>query len=322
MNWNTLLPPLLALAATAGGPIFMAMQLRKARLIEDTPTSRIRSAPQGYVELSGFARELGARGLPLLAPLTQKPCVWFRYRIEHYQHSGKNSRWHTVESGNSEQWFELDDDSGRCCVDPCGADITPTIRECWKDSVRRTSRPANHTSSLDAVFGNIGAEWITFGRSLFGLGRGRFNFGGEYRYTEWRIEPGTWLYALGHFETVHAPSAAEREQAQTRTLLNQWKQNRDELLGRFDRNGDGEIDLQEWEEARRAAARAAQSQVLKEMPAAVISVLCRPPNRSQPYLIATTDPERLARRHRWQAALGLLVGMGGAGLFALRHFAA
>jgi hypothetical protein len=78
--------------------------------------------------------------------------------------------------------------------------------------------------------------------------------------------------------------------------------------------------MQEWEEARRAAARAAQAQVLKESPAPAISVLCRPPSRSQPYLIATTDPERLARRHRWQAMLGLLVGAGIAAFIALRHF--
>lgn len=315
MNWNVLLPPLLALAATAGGLIFMALQLRKARLIEDTPTSRIRSAPQGYVELSGFARDLGERGQPLLAPLTQKPCVWFRYRIERYQRSGKNSRWHTIESGSSEQWFELDDDSGRCCVDPRGADITPTIRESWKDSARLTPNPSGHIAPLDVILGNISANRFNLGNGFLNLG------GGEYRYTEWRIDTGCWLYALGHFETVHAPSTFEREQTQTRALLNQWKQNRDELLSRFDHNGDGEIDLQEWEEARQSAARAAQAQVLKQPPAAAISVLCRPPNRNQPYLIATTDPERLARRHRWQAAGGLLLGISGVGLFTLRHFA-
>ncbi|MET0378331.1 MAG: GIDE domain-containing protein [Spongiibacteraceae bacterium] len=308
MNWNLLLPPLLALAAAAGGLLFMAAQLRKARLIEDTPTSRIRSAPQGYVELGGFARALGDSEQPLIAPLTQQTCVWFRYRIERYERGGKNSRWNTIESGSSEQWFELDDGGDRCCVDPRGADITPTVRECWKGSSRHAQHSVKtHRSPLDVIFGNLGE---------------RFTFGGsdEYRYTEWRIHAGTRLYALGHFETVHGPSGAEREQIQTRALLNQWKQNRDELLGRFDRNGDGEIDLQEWEEARRSAARAAQIQALKDAPAAAISVLCRPPNRSQPYLIATTDPERLARRHRWQAAFGLLVGIGGAGLFTLRHF--
>jgi hypothetical protein len=301
MNWHLLLPPLVALVSAAGGLVFMVLQLRKARLIEDTPTSRIRSAPQGYVELGGFARAPVADP-PLLAPLTQKPCVWFKYRIEHYSSSGKNSRWETVESGTSDNWFELDDDTARCFVDPRGADITPTIRECWKGA--RMDRALRHTSPLDVIFGEgIGSSFGSF----FNVG-GLFTRDNEYRYTEWRIHAGTWLYTLGNFETVRGPSNAEREQEQTRALLNQWKQNRDELLGRFDRNGDGEIDLQEWEEARRAAARAAQIQVLKELPAPALTVLCRPPNRSQPYLIATTDPEQLARRHRWHAALGLLFG--------------
>src|SRR5690606_16652826 len=109
-----------ALTAAAGGLALMARQLRRARLIEDTPTSRIRSAPQGYVELTGFAREVAAADTPLRGPLTGKPCVWFRYRIERYQR-GKRSGWHPVESGASAQWFELDDGSGRCWIDPAGA---------------------------------------------------------------------------------------------------------------------------------------------------------------------------------------------------------
>lgn len=42
-------------------------QLHRARLIEDTPTSRIRSAAQGYAELEGRAVALGD---PLYAPLS------------------------------------------------------------------------------------------------------------------------------------------------------------------------------------------------------------------------------------------------------------
>ena len=45
--------------------------LARKRLIEDTPTSRIRSAPQGFVELAGVAGVF--EGEPIIAPLTQRP---------------------------------------------------------------------------------------------------------------------------------------------------------------------------------------------------------------------------------------------------------
>src|SRR5574340_130547 len=45
---------------------------RRTRAVADTPTSKVASAAQGYVELIGEGRPLG--GAPLLSPLTQLPC--------------------------------------------------------------------------------------------------------------------------------------------------------------------------------------------------------------------------------------------------------
>ena len=64
--------------------------LKKARIIEDVPTSKIRSAHQGYVELTGVSRSQDHNLLS--APLTGTRCLWFDYRIERYK-GGKNSRW-------------------------------------------------------------------------------------------------------------------------------------------------------------------------------------------------------------------------------------
>jgi hypothetical protein len=80
-------------------------------MIEDTPTSRVRSAAQGYVEIAGRCRPLdGARNL---APLTQRPCVWWHFRIQKRTSSGppgkRRTSWRTVNSGRSEQPFLLDD---------------------------------------------------------------------------------------------------------------------------------------------------------------------------------------------------------------------
>jgi len=73
--------------AVSGGGWLAFRSLHIARLIEDTPTSRIRSAAQGYVELAGRCRPLD--GTQNLAPLTQRPCVWWSYRIQQKAESGQ-----------------------------------------------------------------------------------------------------------------------------------------------------------------------------------------------------------------------------------------
>ena len=76
---------LLGFAVVGGGRLALRW-IQIARLIEDTPRSRVRSAAQGYVELAG--RATGLPGTQNLAPLTQRPCVWWRFRIQKRSQSG------------------------------------------------------------------------------------------------------------------------------------------------------------------------------------------------------------------------------------------
>lgn len=59
--------------------------------MEDTPTSKLRSAAQGYVELSGYGALL--EGAPIIAPLTGLTCTWYSHEIEERRRSGKNTHW-------------------------------------------------------------------------------------------------------------------------------------------------------------------------------------------------------------------------------------
>jgi len=106
--------------------------LRHARMIDDTPTSRVASAAQGYVELQGSGRPLG--GLPLRSPLTGLPCLWYRYRVERRDN---NNKWVHDDAGESDSSFLLDDGSGQCMVDPEGAEILVTRRDTWTRGERR-----------------------------------------------------------------------------------------------------------------------------------------------------------------------------------------
>lgn len=104
---------------------------RRYRAIADTPTSKVASAAQGYVELQGRGQPLG--GLPLVSPLTNLPCLWYRFRVDRRQ----DNKWLREGGGESDTSFILDDGSGRCAVDPEGAEMLVTRRDQWIKGERR-----------------------------------------------------------------------------------------------------------------------------------------------------------------------------------------
>lgn len=108
--------------------------LNRLRAIRDTPTSRIASAAQGYVELAGFGQPFGDP--PMLSKLSLLPCLWYRYKIE--QRDEKNN-WKTVDSGETSDCFLLRDDSGSCVIDPASAEIITRHRNQWQQDGNRNT---------------------------------------------------------------------------------------------------------------------------------------------------------------------------------------
>lgn len=101
--------------------------LNRLRTIRDTPTSKIASAAQGYVELIGRGHPFGE---PLLGKLSLLPCLWYRYQIERRE---SENRWKTMDSGESDDSFILRDETGECVVDPEQAEILTQHRDQWHD---------------------------------------------------------------------------------------------------------------------------------------------------------------------------------------------
>lgn len=101
---------------------------RRSRLILDTPTSRIVSAAQGYIEVTGRARQV--HDTPLLSKLTLLPCVWYRYIIE--RERSDNKGYDIVEQGTSDDTILIDDGSGQCFVDPDYAEVITSHKQVWK----------------------------------------------------------------------------------------------------------------------------------------------------------------------------------------------
>jgi len=108
--------------------------LHRLRTINGTPTSKIASAAQGYVELIGTGKNAGET--PVISTLSLLPCLWYRYKIEC---KNSDNEWQTESSGESEFPFLLFDGSAACVVDPSGAEIITAHKETWtKDKYRYT----------------------------------------------------------------------------------------------------------------------------------------------------------------------------------------
>jgi len=279
-----------ATVAAATALYFGFRYLIRARLIENTPTARVRSAHQGYVELNGIARSMA--GDPIHAPLTGVECCWYRTKVE--KRGGKN--WHTVQKKTSGHLFLLQDATGACIIDPDGAHVTASDRSVWYGPSRHPLHPAQsqerRTKSLMAQVAKLLSKDISGGQR-------------RYRYTEERIFQGDPLYAIGLFKTQDELDRRESRRELMLGLLRDWKQTPDSLLSRFDHDRNGRIDNDEWEAARQAADREAAAIHDRQQAGQIPHLLSKPDAIRYPYILST-DPEfTLVRRFRWLAAANL-----------------
>ena len=93
--------------------------LLSRRLILDTPFSKIRSAPMGMVEINGLA----VGPYTMVAPITARPCYYYRTLVWELKQQGKNKSWVKVAGECMHLPFFVDDNTGRLLVDPRGADL-------------------------------------------------------------------------------------------------------------------------------------------------------------------------------------------------------
>jgi hypothetical protein len=291
-------PPYPLIAAAAAALVLYALwrffvRLRRDRLVADTPAMRIRSAAQGYVKVTGRAEPAAAA--PSAAPLTSRPCVWWAYEIAHQERDSKgNAHWRTTESAASVELFALvDADGARCLVGPVSAEVTPTVRNVWYGTEPRPPGlppddplPLLHT--------------------------------GSWRYIEKLLGVGAQVCVLGE---LRSHSEVGDVNAATAAKLHEWKQDQATLLARFDRDHDGQLNAQEWEAARAAAAAEAQAQTMHSNIVRT-SVISQPAN-GEPFLIAPRSPAQLERRERLYAMLDFALGLLGVIVcaWAIRHAA-
>jgi hypothetical protein len=161
------------------------------RKVADTPTSLIRSAAMGPVELKGQAR-LGDPAAA--APFSGRPCCWWRVTVEEERvtrtRNGESHEWVQIHAEACQAPFALDDGTGRVDVDPQGAEV-------------RAPRALEFVSAgvgLANLFGG-GAPAALAPQAMGWIQSGLF--ASRRRLREWRVDEGRPLYALGVLRPRH-----------------------------------------------------------------------------------------------------------------------
>ena len=252
---------------------------RCARIVEDIPTSKIVSAPQGYVELLGRAQAV--QDQPSISGPSGIPCLWYRCEIAVRGTTARNrdlvssllaaAVYFPERNEECDSSFIIRDGSGEAIIFPHGAEVITAHRQTWYE--------------------------------------------GDTRFIEERIMPGDALYVLGDFSSYYAGETYFDLLNEVSAQMSIWQSDKQGMLRRFDRNGNGVLDPDEWESMHAEALKLAQQKEaqLKAAPA-VNRVMA--PDRGFQYLISARDPAALAGYYLWWRAGGLALFLG-AGVLAV-----
>ncbi|MFC2075422.1 GIDE domain-containing protein [Bdellovibrionota bacterium] len=151
---------------------------RRRRLMQNMPTSKVRSIAMGLVEIYGEALK---GQVSLTSPFTNNECLYYSYTIEEYRRSGKSSHWETIEKESLGTKFYLRDDTGRVLVDPDGAEVD--IPSDYQEQSGIGNPPP---LQVEAYLKKRGIDHEGF-----------LGFNKTMRYTEYYIAPSDYLYILG-----------------------------------------------------------------------------------------------------------------------------
>lgn len=151
--------------------------LQRRRLIRDTPTSKIRSASMGLVEVSGLA----SGPYTMKAPITNLPCYYYRSMVWQWKQAGKNKEWVKIIDESLHLPFYLDDNTGRVLVNPQGAEL----------DIHRDF----HEEYSPSLFSD--KDFIPVNVSSFLEGHGFGNDREKIKVEEYCIKPKNALFILG-----------------------------------------------------------------------------------------------------------------------------
>jgi hypothetical protein len=136
-----------------GFTYFAFRRIKVKRMIENIPTTASIGVSVGLAEVKGKIRLIQEK--PLDGPVSNQPCVWYRYLIEERRGSGKNARWVKISDNIFFQRFYCEDEEGRLVIDPKGANLTSRHKKVKREGSMRYSewllKPGDKLYALGSV---------------------------------------------------------------------------------------------------------------------------------------------------------------------------
>lgn len=148
--------------------------LARKRLLLNTPTSKIRSASLGLIEVGGLA----TGPYTLTAPITGNPCYLYRTTAWRQGEDSRSHEWKKAAEETLHVPFFLDDSTGKLLVNPDGAELDLHRDFCQKYDQTWFSRVPDRALSFLARHG------IT-------------PDGDHFRIEEWTVQPQNPLFIVG-----------------------------------------------------------------------------------------------------------------------------
>ena len=154
--------------------------MKRKKLMESIPTSKIRSLAVGLAEIYGKATTTSDSKL-IRGPFSNEECIMCKVVIQERDRWSKYQRWHTLRTGTFSTKFMVEDETGMVQVDTTDAELDIPL-----------------SFQYNSGFGNNPPEHI-----IKFLMKNKIDFEGfmgvnrALRYLEYAIKPGDKIYVLG-----------------------------------------------------------------------------------------------------------------------------
>jgi hypothetical protein len=134
----------------------------------------------------------------------------------------------------------------------------------------------------------------------------RVSYEGNYKHVEDLLYGGGSIYALGELTTLGGANSALDMKEDVNALLAEWKKSPAVLRERFDMDKNGEVDVREWELARRAAVREVQLQHREIRAISGVNVM-RAPRDGRLFLLSSLSPQKLRNKYLLWSVFHLVI---------------
>lgn len=235
-------------------------------LINDLPTSKLRSVSAGLVEVKG---KITGKQV-FISPISGAECVFFRYR-----------KYKKVRTRNKEYWSVSEIGEGipsKCYID----DGTGIIALNLKNAEIKVKSPENYTST----YKEMEAGFVP-------------SFFSNVKYEEEIIQTGESVYVIG-------TAVPERRSIQFGEFLSEAKKNQINVA-RFDIDGNGILDQQEWELAVPELRNDFRKKVLDNGQS--YGLILDKDKDSNLLIVATEREEKILSKIKWRVPVYLVLGI-------------